>query len=133
MPYIIVQMREITGIIVDGFHVATGLLKPVLPLIEKRMELAGLVPGTLNVRLSEGYIVTAHAVVTPVEYGFNETLKLQRCLIEGRKAIIMRPDTHEKNPKYGHGTNHFELLGPINFREVLGLEKGDEEIGRAHV
>jgi hypothetical protein len=45
--------------------------------------------------------VKADAVISPAEYpsnkekGTNETIKLQRCLVRGRKAVIMRPDTHE--------------------------------------
>jgi CTP-dependent riboflavin kinase len=120
-------MRTIIGTVAnthEGFHVAAAHLNPVMHLIEGRMGLIDLVPGTLNVCIPENYIVTACAVITPDEYGFDETVKLQRCLVEGHKAVIMRPDTHERIPGYGHGKNHLELMGRVNFREVLGLYDG---------
>ena len=122
-------MRRIIGQIADtatGFHVAAAHLNPVMHLIQERMALHGLVQGTLNVCIPEEYVVVAHATLTPVEYGINnETVKLQRCLIEGYKAIIMRPDTHETIPGYGHGMNHLELMGRVRFRETLGVQDGD--------
>jgi len=89
------------------------------------MALPGLVEGTLNICIPEEYIVIPRALITPAEYGPNETVKLQRCLINSYKAIIMRPDTHETIPGYGHGKNHLELMGRVRFRETLGLQDGD--------
>jgi CTP-dependent riboflavin kinase len=120
-------MRTIVGTVAnanEGFHVAAAYLNPVMHLIEARMGLSNLVPGTLNVWIPENYIVIARAIITPDEYGFDETVKLQRCLVEGHKAVIMRPDTHERMPGYGHGTNHLELMGQVQFREVLRLYDG---------
>ena len=89
------------------------------------MGLTDLLPGTLNVSIPGDYtVVLLWSVITPDEYGHDETLKLQRCLVEGFKAIIMRPDTHETRPGWGHGKNHLELMGQIHFRETLGLEDG---------
>jgi len=123
-------MRTILGKIAnhaDGYHVAPTNLKPVMHLIEDRMGLPELVQGTLNICIPQHYIVIAHAVITPTEYGLPETVKLRRCLINGYKAIIMRPDTHEVGPSHGnyHGKNHLELMGRVKFREVLRLQDGD--------
>jgi CTP-dependent riboflavin kinase len=120
-------MRIIVGRVAcheEGYHVATELLNPVVHLIEERMGLADLVAGTLNVHIPEDYIVIADASIAPNEYGHNEMLKFQRCIVEGYKAIIMRPDTHETIPGWGHGKNHFELMGQIHFRDTLGLVDG---------
>jgi CTP-dependent riboflavin kinase len=118
-------VRLINGNIEAGFHVAAQNLRRVMHLIEERTGLADLVPGTLNVRIGGEYIVIRCAVITPEEYGLNETAKLQRCLVQGHKAIITRPDTHEKIAGYGHGKNHLELMGRVNFRETLHLQDGD--------
>lgn len=120
-------MRTIVGTVAnanDGFHVAAANLNPIMHLIEERMGLSNLVDGTLNVWIPENYIVMARAIITPDEYGFCETVKLQRCLLEGHKAVIMRPDTHERIAGYGHGMNHLELMGRVRFREVLRLHDG---------
>lgn len=97
-----------------------------MALIEVRIGLVPLVAGTLNVAIPEDYIVAPDAIITPEEYGHPEMIKLQRCLLNGHNAIIMRPDTHEVRPNYGHGRKCLELMGRIHFRTALGLDDGDE-------
>lgn len=122
-------MRVFAARVVNGFGVASGNLAPVMSLIEERMGLKGLVPGTLNVEIPEDYIVISDALIHPEEYplnricGTSETIKLQRCVVQRRKAIIMRPDTHE-TVGWGHGTKHLELMAVVRFRDVLGLANG---------
>ncbi len=122
-------MRVFQGIVSSGFKLASAHLAPILALIESRTGLVKPITGTLNVRISDDYIVTADAVIRPEEYppnklhGTKETVKLQRCLIQGRKAIIMRPDTHE-TLGWGNGTKCLELMGAIKFRDVLNLQDG---------
>jgi CTP-dependent riboflavin kinase len=119
-------MRVLRGIVADGYKCASANLAPVIRLIEARTGMIDLVPGTLNVKIPDDYILTAMALVRPEEYplnrisGANETIKLQRCLIRGHKAIIMRPDTHE-TIGWGHGTKCLELIGAVRFRDTLGL------------
>jgi CTP-dependent riboflavin kinase len=105
--------------------VAAENLKPVMHLIEARMGLNALVQGTLNIKIDEDYIVRAEASISPQEYGFDETVNLQRCIISGRRAIIMRPDAHETRPNYGHGKNHLELMSPLHLRTAMHLKDGD--------
>jgi hypothetical protein len=69
-------MRGFPGTICSGFGVATANLAPVMDLIQARLDLAGLVPGTLNVEIPEEYIVQPDAVILPEEYGYSETVKL---------------------------------------------------------
>jgi CTP-dependent riboflavin kinase len=119
-------MRIFHGTVRSGYGAATANLKPVLGLIESRMGMVNLVEGTLNVRILEDYLVIPATSILPHEYplnrftGLNETIKLQRCVIAGHKAIIMRPDTHERG--MFHGPKHLELIGAVKFRQVLGLE-----------
>jgi CTP-dependent riboflavin kinase len=122
-------MKVFRGIVSSGFKLASVHLAPILSLIEGRTGLVKPITGTLNVRISDDYIVTADAVIRPEEYplsklhGTNETIKLQRCLIYGRKALITKPDTHE-TLGWGNGTKCLELMGAINFRDVLNLRDG---------
>jgi CTP-dependent riboflavin kinase len=119
-------MRTFRGTVKPGYGAATGNLRPVLRLIESRMGITTLIDGTLNVEILEAYIVIPTASILPHEYplnsgtGLNETIKLQRCVIGGHKAIIMRPDTHERG--MFHGPRHLELIGTVKFRTELGLE-----------
>jgi len=94
-------------------------------LIEERMGLPGLVDGTLNVKIAEEYIVEADRTISREEYGLGgEAIKLKRCVILGRKAIIMRPENHETVPGFGHGKTCLELMGSVKFRDTIGLGDG---------
>jgi len=121
-------MKILTGNVSGKtFKVATNNLAGVMHLIEARMGLTNLESGTLNVRIQEEYIVIPNATISPQEYVHDETIKLQRCLISGYKAIIMRPDTHETPPyDYGHGIKHLELMSPYHLKDTLNLTVGDE-------
>jgi len=118
-------MRTFHGTVKSGYGVAAANLNPVLRLIELRMGMSGLVEGTLNIQILESYLVIPTTSILPHEYplnltsGLDETIKLQRCVIRGHKAIIMRPDTHERG--MFHGPKHLELIGSVKFRQLLGL------------
>jgi CTP-dependent riboflavin kinase len=124
--------KAFIGIVTNGYGVAARNLDPVMALIEARTGLANLVRGTLNVNISEEYIVRADALINPDEYPLNmqtnsrETIKLQRCLVAGHKGLIMRPDSHEIGAGQFHGKSHLELMGQKHFRRVLGLTDKSE-------
>lgn len=116
--------------VVSGYGMATPNLNPVLSLIESRLGLPNLIPGTLNVTIPEDYIVQPDALILPHEYPYNlqsglrETIKLRRCLVSGYKGIIVRPDSHEIGSGQFHGKAYLELMGQIHFRTALGLVDG---------
>lgn len=120
--------RELRGVVCGGYGVASANMREVMHLVEERMGVRRLVEGTLNIQMTEAYIVKPEAVIAIHEYplnrtsGLEETIKLGRCVIAGRKAIIMRPDTHEDGRF--HGPAHLELMGKVRFREELGLQDG---------
>ena len=120
-------MKVFIGIVATGYGLATPNLAPVVALIEARTGLTNLVPGTLNVKIPEEYIVQPDAVINPDEYPFNretnlgETIKLQRCLVAGYKALIVRPDSHEIGAGQFQGKSYLELMGQNHFRTLLGL------------
>jgi CTP-dependent riboflavin kinase len=133
-------MKTFVGTVTSGYGMATPNLNPVMSLIENRIGLAGLVPGTLNVTIPEDYIVTADALIFPEEYPYNgvshlgETIKLQRCLVGGYEGIIVRPDSHELGDGQFHGKAYLELMGQVHFRTVLNLIDGSTleiQVGRA--
>jgi CTP-dependent riboflavin kinase len=123
-------MKVFIGIVTAGYGVAARNLDPVMTLIESRTGLANLVRGTLNVNISEEYIVQADALINPDEYPLNkqentrETIKLQRCLVAGHRGLIMRPDSHELGAGQYHGKKYLELMGQKNLRETLSLGDG---------
>jgi hypothetical protein len=62
------MMNDFIGIVTAGYGQAAPNLAPVMALIEARTGLSRLVPGTLNVKIHEEYIVCPHALVNPYEY-----------------------------------------------------------------
>jgi CTP-dependent riboflavin kinase len=130
-------MKVITGIVTTGYGLATPNLAHVVALIEARTGLTNLVPGTLNIKILEEYIVQSEAVINPDEYPFNretnlgETIKIQRCLVAGYKALIIRPDSHEIGSGRFHGKSYLELMGQKHFRTVLAL--ADESVVEVQV
>ena len=120
-------MKVFNGTVTVGYGIATRNLAPIMALIESRTGLANLAQGTLNVNISEEYIVRPDALISPDEYPYNklansrETIKLQRCLVAGHRGLIMRPDSHEIGAGQFHGKSHLELMGQKNFRQTLGL------------
>ena len=125
-----VTMKLFLGTVATGYGMATPNLNPVMPLIESRIGLPNLVPGTLNVRIPEEYVVPADALILPCEYPYNrqsnlgETIKLQRCLVAGYKGLVVRPDSHELGAGQFHGKGYLELMGRIHFRTALDLTDG---------
>jgi len=123
-------MKRFLGTLTTGYGMATPNLLPVMTLIESRIGLPNLVPGTLNVIIPEEYIVAADALILPDEYPYNkksnlgETIKLQRCFICGHKGLIVRPDSHELGAGQFHGKAYLELMGQIHFRTTLSLTDG---------
>lgn len=117
-------MKRFAGVVCSGHGIASANLRAVMCLIEERMGLPGLVEGTLNVKIAEEYTVKADRLISREEYRLGEAIKLKRCVIFGRKAIIMRPENHEIIPGFGHGKNCLELMGCIKFRDTLGVDDG---------
>jgi CTP-dependent riboflavin kinase len=118
-------MRTLEGTVTTGCSIATRNLKHVMELIKTRMGFANLEKGTLNLKLQEEYIVEPDGLISAEEYG-GEALKLKRCLIHGRKAIIVRPEKHETVPGYGHGKAYLEIMGAVHLRSGLNLKDGHE-------
>lgn len=108
-----------------SYGVAGDNLRPVVPLILQRTGLPAMVDGTLNVQLPSPYIVDRPtAIIAEHEYPAGlgiEHIKLQRCVIAGLKAVIMRPNTHEPPHNAAHGPSHIELLSAYHLRSTLRL------------
>src|SRR5262249_618633 len=109
----------------QGFGVATTNLAHLRDVIIQRTGLPDLVPGTLNVPLDAPFLVSPDALISPEEYNGTHSIKLQRCLIRGVRAVIMRPHTHELPRPWGHGPAHLELMSHKHLRRHLGLEDNE--------
>ncbi len=119
-------MIRLRGHVTTGFGVAGGNLQHLEGLIAHRSGLPQIVTGTLNVRLSESYFVKPDHALSAHEYNGHEVILLQRAVISGIAALIMRPHTHELDEGFGHGTTTLELLAPVHLRNRLELQNGSE-------
>jgi len=112
----------LSGIVATGYGAATPNLRHVMHLIEARSGLKPLVPGTLNVRLTQSYRVVPDFVVTRAEYNQQEEIRFQLCTLAGIPCLIMRPDSHELG--FAHGPAHLEIMSTENLRQRLRLSDG---------
>ena len=126
------QIRTLCGKVEpegQGLDVASANLAPVEHLIIERTGLPSVVPGTLNIVLAGSYVVEPDAEITAAEYNQIEVIKLQRCILRGVRAVIMRPDSHELTPR---GIGRLELMSHYKLRTHLKLDDNEEvevEIG----
>lgn len=116
-------MRILSGIVQSRFGVASRNLAPLLPLVRERMGLPNLITGTLNIELTDPYIVREDAQIEKDEYNGQEFLKLQRCRVRGLRCCIMRPNTHEEGN--GDGAKVIEIMAETKLRDALELNDGD--------
>jgi len=119
-------MILLCGQVTPGYGVAEPNLKHLEKLIAERCGLPQIVTGTLNVRLSESYFVKPDHEVSAREYNGSEVIWLQRAVISGIPALVMRPHTHELSESFGHGTTTLELLAPLYLRDHLSLVNGSD-------
>lgn len=117
-------MRTLCGIVSNRHGLAADNLAPVQQLISERIGLPPLVPGTLNVVLTDPYIVQENTVIRSEEYNRQETLKLQRCRVRGLRCCIIRPDSHETQGN--DGAKVLEIMSEYCLRNHLGLSNGDQ-------
>lgn len=104
------------------YGAATPHLATVERLLLQRTGLPSMAPGTLNVQLSERYVVTPDATISGQEYFTGETIKLQRCRVRGHRMIIMRPHTHELlHPGPKDPARVTELVSPLKLRDAWAL------------
>lgn len=117
-------MRLLLGEATRGYGLAARNLAHVAPLITARTGLTRMISGTLNVRLPEPYLVPPESTVSVEEYDGHEYLKLQRCVVHGIRAVIVRPHKHETVPGWAHGPTHVELVSAVHLRSALALHDG---------
>ena len=84
-----------------------------------------LYPGTLNIKLSDLYILKPDYIIKPEEYGGTFNVQIQQCKVLGENAYILRS---EKNidDKGDYGQDIIEIISNINFREKYNLKEEDE-------
>jgi CTP-dependent riboflavin kinase len=117
-------MRVLPGKVMSGYGIAKGLLAPLQDQIASRMGLPALVAGTLNVQLTEPYIVQSDVTIEVYEYKGIAFLKLKRCRINDMQCCIMRPNTHEESG-LGNGPSVLEIMAPVRLRGQFWLHDGD--------
>lgn len=85
-----------------------------------------LFPGTLNVEIEEDYkLVDSYKVIPGFEYGGTDRVLVQKCIILGETAYIVRPERNNKE-NGDHPLNILEIISDVNFREKFNLKNDDE-------
>lgn len=117
------------GKVISGIGVAKIWVTKIKDIFDKNVGIE-LFPGTLNVKLNEGYEVIPNFVIAPKEYGGTQNVFVQNCNIKNditgeiQKAFIVRAEKNAK--KIGdHDTDIVEIVSDINFREKYNLKDDD--------
>ena len=85
-----------------------------------------LYPGTLNVRLSEPYVVPRGCIrLEGHEYGGSVSVSIIPCRFLGRRALILRTDANEAGDGR-HSRNVLEIASDVKLRDECKLADGDE-------
>lgn len=94
-----------------------------------------LFPGTLNIRLSEPFLVTQpsfkeHIItIKKGEQGYGINVYILPCVVNEKiDAFILRPQANELNQKMGdtHSAEVLEIACHLKLRDELNLKDGDE-------
>lgn len=117
------------GNVISGIGVAKIWVQKIENVFKEKLEIK-LFPGTLNIKLKEGYTVIPDIVIRPEEFGGTQNVFVQKCNITDKKtgniekAFIVRA---EKNAiqKGDYDTDVVEIVSSINFREKYNLKDND--------
>lgn len=119
----------LTGNVKSGMGTAKMWVKKIENVFEEKLDIK-LFPGTLNVKLKEGYTVKPNIVIKPNEFGGTQNVLIQNCNIRNEKigcthnAFIVRAEKNA-NKTGDHDTDIVEIVSDINFRETFQLNDGD--------
>lgn len=119
----------LVGTVVSGLGTAKTWVKMIEEVFQKKTGMK-LFPGTLNIKLRDGYTVKPYLVLKPNEYGGTQNVLIQKCNITNIKnnnsteAYIVRA---EKNAgKNGdHAVDIVEIVSDVNLRKKYNLKDND--------
>jgi CTP-dependent riboflavin kinase len=130
LPTIANSIRDLTGMkktyngeVFTGIGVAKTRVAENLEAYKQATGM-DLLPGTLNVRLTERFVVPSHGIyippdrIKPIES--NRGITLIEAVLDDEKVIIMYPDRPIYEP------NVIEIMAPFNLRNRFRLKDGDE-------
>ena len=114
------KSRILIGKVFTGSGAAYHQHKSHMPEIRAKSGLLNLVGGTLNVRLTEPYVIRHDLTFTREEWERGEDTFFEHCRIRGKGALIMRTSTNF------HGDTALELMAECKLRDTYGLEDEDD-------
>lgn len=119
----------LAGNVISGLGTAKMWVKKIEDVFQKKLDMK-LFPGTLNIKLKEGYTVVPDIIIKPNEFGGTQNVLIQTCNIRDEKnqfvhkAFIVRAEKNANNMG-DHNTDIVEIVSDINFREKLNLKDND--------
>lgn len=89
---------KLEGIITDGLGVAKFFVNKVNKVF---LEKTGIVlfPGTLNIKLTEPYIVKPDFIIKKEEFNATQNVLVQKCRILNTDAYIVRAEKNQKGTR----------------------------------
>jgi len=118
------EFKHLVGAVETGVGAASSSLAPLLTIIRDASSLKDLQPDTLNVRLTEPYVLRPTFTILGSEVGRDEDYHFEACSIHDLQrlraflGLIMRTSTNY------HGESVLEVMAEVNLRERMGLSDG---------
>ena len=119
----------LTGKVISGIGTAKMWVKKIEDVFQAKLDMK-LFPGTLNIKLKQGYKVNPDIIIKPNEFGGTQNVLIQTCNIRDEKsdskykAFIVRAEKNDNNMG-DHNTDIVEIVSDINFREEFNLKDDD--------
>ncbi|MEK6847138.1 MAG: DUF120 domain-containing protein [Nanoarchaeota archaeon] len=123
-------MVRLKGIVITGIGDFSYRMENVPGLLEAYEKITGMrfFPGTLNVKLKKEFSFPKKIMRLEKEkYGFQVSVNILQCKINGKKAFILRTDANERGVG-NHPNTIIEIASNIKLRDKFNLKDGDEVI-----
>jgi len=118
-------MKVLRGIVESGLGDFGGWIAKLQVHYERKTGLK-LYPGTLNVRLTQPYVVPPGCIrLEGHEYGGSVSVSIVPCRFLGRRAFILRTDNNESGTGR-HPRTVLEIASDVKLRDEYEFADGDE-------
>lgn len=121
-------MARLTGRVASGIGDLTKWMT-MNETVYARAAGVGLYPGSLNVVLSEPWVVPAGAIrLEPEDFDVGGVgMNIVPCSINGLRGFILRTDRNNAGTG-NHPPTVVEVAAPMRLRDALNLQDGDEVV-----
>ena len=87
---------ELIGVVTSGLGTAKTFVKMIEKTFKEKTNL-NVFPGTLNVKLKKDFLVKPDFIIRPEEFGGNQNVLVQKCLVLNQSSYIVRAEKNQNS------------------------------------